>query len=432
MKRRVLILTYEYPPSGGGGVQRVTKFSRYLPDFEWMPVVVAGEMIAGRPVDETLAEEVAHVQVVRTPARSVSTAIAGLIRPLKRLRGSGPGRGGTSEAPPAGSWQTPLSARIARWLAVPDDSAYWVGPAVRAAVDLGRREKVAAVMASGPPFSVAIAGARVAETLGVPLVVDMRDHWRDNPTGSWPTSRHRRRSEKLERRVMAAADAVVAVSEPIAGEARSMGARDVRVVPNGFDPTDLPRRRPDPSGPLRVAFMGKIYFGHSDPSAFLEGMAEARGQGDDIVADFVGSWPPGMEARIERLGLSPHVSFHGYLPHTEALKVISAADLGLVLIEDRPGSKASLTGKLFEYLGMGLPILVAGPLDGAAAELVGELRAGVVVKAGEASDIARVLSECAEAKRRGTPLSTVDPTEVSRYDRRALTGELARVLAKLV
>jgi len=435
MGRRVLILVYEYPPSGGGGVQRVAKFSRYLPDFGWAPVVVAGEVIPGRATDESLAREVGHVRVVRTPARSISTAVARAIRPFRRLRGprsATAGRGAEARAPAATHVRPPLSGRVARWLGVPDDAAYWIGPAVEAAIELGRREEAGVVLASGPPFSVTIAGARVAKSLGVPLVVDMRDHWRDNPAARWPTDWHRRRSEALERRVMGAADVVLAVSDPIADEARSMGAKDVRVLPNGFDPTDLPARRPESTGPLRVAFMGKVYFGHSDPSAFLEAVARTRASSSDVVFDFVGSCPPEVKAHAAALELDAAVCFHDYLPHREALEVVSRADLGLVLIDDRPGAKASLTGKLFEYLGMGLPILICGPEDGAAANLVRETGAGTVAKAGDVADISRVLTECAGAKRRGEPLADVDPRTVAAYDRRRLTRRLAAILAEVV
>lgn len=406
----------------------MAKFSKYLPRSGWTPLVVAGEIVKGRPTDTSLAEEVRDVAVTRTPARSLSTAIAALIRPLKALRSPGGGPGGPSNVAGVIDARPSLSGRIARWLAVPDDAAYWIGPASREAVRIGRSEKARVVLASGPPFSVTVAGARSAAQLGLPFVVDMRDHWRDNPAAYWPTTWHERRSAKLERRVLAAADMVLAVSEPIAAEARSMGARDARVLPNGFDPDDLPARQPDPAGPLRVAFMGKVYYGHSDPTAFLRAMVHARESGIDVTLDFVGSRPAAVEETVRALGLADVVEFHGYMPHRSALELVARADMGLVLIDDRPGAKASVTGKLFEYLGMGLPVLVVGPTDGAAAQLVNTTGGGFVAKSGDVADISRVLLDCVHLKRAGKPLGCPDAEEVGRYGRPDQAAELARVL----
>lgn len=422
----LLLITYEFPPSGGGGVQRVAKFCRYLPAAGWWPAVVAASPVAGRPLDESLESEVRGTPVVRVPGRHVASALARALRPLKALaRRSGGGEGrlasGTSGVPA-------LSGRLARFVAVPDDAAFWIGPAVRAGVDLGRERGASAVLASGPPHSALVAGARVARELGVPFVADMRDAWRDNPVKWWPTPAHEARSLALERGALASADVVLAVSEPIAAEAREMGAHEALVLPNGFDPADLPRWRPRTEGPLRVVFMGTVYRGHSDPGVFLKGMAEAVSRGVDVTLDLVGAAPGSLSGDVAALGLADRVTLHGYLPHAEALAAAGAADVGLVLIADRPGAKASVTGKLYEYLGMGLPALVAGPSDGAAASLVHQARAGEVVAPDDPAAIAEALARLERAKRDGSLGRDLDAAVVAVFDRRAQAARLASVL----
>jgi glycosyltransferase involved in cell wall biosynthesis len=445
MSRKVLVLTYEFPPSGGGGVQRVAKFARYLSGNGWEPLVVCAEHVPGRPLDQELYSEVASVPVLRTPARRANVPVARVLTILQRVRGllprrrrattpaaAGPATRGAAAAPSTGA-VVGRTARITALIAFPDVAAYWVGPAVRAAVSLGRREKVAAVFASGPPHSVLIAGSRVAKALGVPFVADMRDAWRDNPGAHYPTRFHRDRAPELERRVMAAAAAVTCVSEPIAREAREMGARDVVVLPNGFDPADVPEWAPEP-GDLHIAFMGQMYSSHSDPAPLLDAMnlaGEASATGSRVIFDVIGSAAPFAVDEVAARGLQDRVRFLGYHPHAEALRLLARADVGVVLIRDVPGSKASYTGKIFEYLGMGIPVLVVGPVDGVAADLVREAGSGRVAAYGDPADCARVLVELAEAKARGEGAAAPAEEVVRRFDRSAQAAVLASVLDRV-
>jgi glycosyltransferase involved in cell wall biosynthesis len=436
--RKVLVLTYEFPPTGGGGVQRVTKFARYLPQNGWEPVVVSAEHVPGRPYDETLLEEVASVPVLRTPARRANVPVARALGLAKRLRGAFRRRrtsaaGGS--ASPTGPVTRPvgLTARITASIAFPDVAAYWIGSAVRAAVGRGRREKVSAVLASGPPHSALIAGSRVAAALGVPFVADMRDAWRDNPGAYYPTGIHRSRALAVERRVMESADAVTCVSEPIATEAREMGAQDTVVLPNGFDGSDLPPWSPGP-GQLRLAFLGHMYASHSDPAPLLDAMRLAAGSlsaAAGATFDVIGAVAPFACEEVAVRGLQDRVRFLGYHAHAEALALLSGADVGVVLIRDMPGSKASFTGKIFEYLGMGIPILLLGPTDGAAADLVREVGAGLVVAYGDAHGCAQALAQLAEAKARNERPVAPDPDVVRRFDRREQARMLASVLDRV-
>ena len=448
MPRNLLVLTYEFPPSGGGGVQRVAKFCHFLPQHGWVPHVVTAEPVTGRSLDPSLVAEVAEVAVVRTPARHVATGIARLIAPVKallhNLRGGGRSAaatsGGVSEPQATGGQGTSLtsaafSSRAARWVAVPDDAVIWKRGAVRAAVEVGRRERVAAVLASGPPFSAIVAGARVSRRLGVPLIADMRDGWATNPVVTLPTRAHDAYSHRLERRTLRQAAVVTCTTPAIAEEAHTFGARNAIVIPNGFDPADLPARTPDPSGPLRVAYMGKVYFGHSDPTAFLESLARITFGGGPPAAiefDLVGSWPTQIEETIVRLGLEERVHLHAYLPHREALALVARADAGLVLIADRPGAAGSAPAKMYEYLGMGLPTLLVGPAGGFPAHVIEHTGGGMRVSPDDQTALDGALRRMSTDKAEGRPLADFDATAVREYDRTAQAARLAEVLTDTV
>jgi glycosyltransferase involved in cell wall biosynthesis len=449
--RNVLVIAYEFPPTGGGGVQRVAKFCRYLPQAGWQPTVIAAEPVHGRAVDESLAEEVAHVRVVRTPARHVASAIsraariAGAARPATRQRvgtDTEAAAGGTDSTAPGLKVPAASSggggsraSKVTGWVAVPDFAAYWVGPAVEAGTRVGSEVGAKAVVASGPPFSALVAGARIAKRLGVPFVADFRDAWRDNPAASHPTSWHRERSLTLERAVLVAAAAVTCVSPPIRDEVQELGGREVTVLPNGFDAADLVPWSPDPAAQPRIAFMGWLYPAHSDPAPLLEAMAVAADRSEaarDLVFDVIGPKPAFAAEAAEKLGVADRVVFHGYRPHAEALELLSHADVGVVLVRDVPQSKGSYTGKIFEYLGMGIPILLAGPLDGVAADLVREARAGWAVAHGDVDGLADVLVRLAEDKRSGVRPAPPEASVVARFDRRSQAATLGAVLDRVI
>jgi glycosyltransferase involved in cell wall biosynthesis len=229
---------------------------------------------------------------------------------------------------------------------------------------------------------------------------------------------------------MAQADLVFATTDVIAGEARELGARDVRVLPNGYDAADLTGHEPDPDGPLRLTFMGKIYRNLTEPWNLFAALAQAHELRPDldIRLDVIGDASDEVHGVAGESGLADKVDFTGYLPHREALARVARADVAVVLIADRPGSKGPIAGKMFEYLAIGLPTLALAPVDGEAARLVTTLRAGWVVAPHDVAAITARLIDLAESKQRGSLGVTIDPAAVARYDRRALSAELASAL----
>lgn len=444
-QRTVLFVTYEFPPTGGAGVQRLGKFARYLPENGWRPVVLAARHVKGRVLDETLAAEVGHVPVVRTPARpinawlSASVALARSVRDALFRRGGAKPRSGSGSAvrfaaKVATTGKAGRTEQLTRLLSVPDFARLWVGPAVRAGVRLGKEAGVKAVFASGPPFSVLLAGRRIARALGVPLVVDFRDAWRDNPSNAWyPSVWHERRSLALERLVLKDA-AAVTTAHPMAEEILELGGPQPTVVPNGFDSADLPEWAPDPDGPLIVTFMGILYSSR-DPLPVFQALKDARtgidGRARDIRLRIMGRWPQYLEAVIEELGLEDAVELLSYLPHHDALRLVARSDVGLVVLADLPCVHGT-PAKLYEYLGIGIPVLFVGPEHGHAQSLIAEARAGVVVPYSDTAAIAQALTSFADAKAAGALGAHIRREVVSRYERRAEAAELARVLDSVV
>ncbi len=453
MSGTVLIMTYEFPPAGGSGVQRVAKFARYLPEFGWDPVVLTSDFRRGQGklADDTLLADVAGVPAVRLPARSVSALAARSFVPVRKARaalrrgrpstGASPAGAGalpaTAAAGPAGPVvdraAPPVSSRIPLYFAL-DDAALWARSARSRGVALGRQRDARVVLASGPPFSVLVAGEAVARELGVPLVADLRDGWRDNPLAWYPSAAARRRALRAELSVLASAAAVLMVSPGTAVEAVELGGRDVRVLPNGFDPADIVPWSPREGGPLRLVFMGQMYGGLTEPWDLFQALARVRAERPDldVCLEIVGHAPDHIKAAAERQGLSSAVEFSGYLPHAEAIARVAAADVALVIVADRPGTRGVVTGKLFEYFAVGLPVLALAPLQGDAAHLVAANDAGWTVASHDVDAIAARIGALADDKRRGVVRRGAAPEVVAKYERRALTGQLAAILDGVV
>jgi glycosyltransferase involved in cell wall biosynthesis len=410
--RDALFLSYFFPPMGGGAVLRALKFVKYLPAFGWRPLVVAG---AGgyHAHDPSLLDEVpAEAEVIWAGRRRDYDDAAEVARAFTRRRSGLAARVGRRAA---------IAAR--RVFSFPDVYAWFAGPAKRAARRLLERHRPELVFSTAPPFTCHVAAAALAREAGVPLVLDYRDAWTDNPFATFPTRFHRRRARRVEDGLLAAASAVTAVTAGMADAFRRRTAAPVRFIPNGYDEADFADAAPAREGPFTAAYAGQFYPGRM-PWTFLKAasaFAQERGLGPgDFRVLFLGPMPRAVRVGLDRFGV--RVDATGLLNHRDAVRAMRAADVNLLVIGSQPGAAATLTGKIFEYLRAGRPVLALVPPEGEAAALVEEFAAGTVVapddEAGAASALARIYDA-------GRPEAAAPAEGLGRFDRRNLTAQLA-------
>ncbi len=399
---------------GGGAVLRALKFVKYLPAFGWRPLVVAGAR--GYPAfDPSLVEEIPEETAVTW---------AGPRRDF--------GRGDEAAAfyrPPRKDLASRLAryaaTKLCRFVSFPDRYAWFADPARRAARAVLAERPVELVLSTAPPFTCHLVGAELAREAGVPLVLDYRDSWTDNPFTDFPTAFHRRRARRAEGRVLEEAAAVVAVTKGMAGTFRSrLGAGvPVRFIPNGYDEADFAESAVAPGGPFTVAYAGQFYPGRM-PWAFLEAasaFARARRLGpEDFRVLFLGHIGRRVFAAAAKFPV--RVEGMGLLSHGDAVRAMRAADVNLLIIGSQPGAGATLTGKIFEYLRAGRPILALVPPDGEAAALVRELDAGVVLEPDDAAGAEAALAKLYDDR---PTAARAAPAGLARFERRHLTAELA-------
>jgi glycosyltransferase involved in cell wall biosynthesis len=321
-----------------------------------------------------------------------------------------------------------LSRGARRLFSFPDIYSWFGRPAYHEARRLLAEYDAKVVFSTAPPYTSHVVAARLAREAGLPLVLDYRDAWSDNPFDRPPTPLHRRRAARAEGAVLGAAEAAVAVTEGMAASYRRRLAADkpVVVITNGYDEEDFIEEVPAAGGPFAAAYSGQLY-GSRMPWTFLEAasrFARRCGLGaGEFVVRFAG--PVGRKVMTRAKASGVRVEALGVLGHRDAVRAMRAADANVLIIGSAPGAEATLTGKIFEYLRAGRPILALVPPHGEAAALVREFDAGVVVSPEDAEGAAAALEAFYDG-RGGAPRPAAAGLE--RFERRRLTAELAALL----
>jgi glycosyltransferase involved in cell wall biosynthesis len=414
---KVLLVTLYFPPAGGGGVQRPLKLAQYLPALGIETHVLAPDDPKWIHRDEGL----------RVPTQAW----------VHRARYLGPkGRKPAEEL--HGKTGLPLlatQARLAsRRLLVPDENVSWNLTAIPAAIRIVRREGIDAVITTSPPNSVHLVGAAVKRATGVKWLADLRDSLAAHPHRRAESAAVRAKGkvdEGVARLVARRADAVSCVSDAIAEEVRGYSPRgEVITISNGCDFDDVAGLPYTPSPRFRITHAGS-FFGKRDPKPFLQAVADS---GLDIVARFLGDFRSADREWAEQLGLGDRLELIPYAPRATSLALQRDSEALLLLIPDAGGrGKGVLSGKVFEYVAVGRPILAAVPPDGAAAKLVRETGAGVVAPP---DDVGAIRAALEDLHRRfadgGLPDVVLDDELRQRLSRRTRVEETAELLRSLL
>ena len=423
---RLLLVTYYFPPSGGGGVQRPLKWVKYLPAAGVEPVVLTVREGAYPHLDRAMTADVPPaVRVERTAAPDPFGAYG-------RLTGRSRGEAVAARTGRVGESAHPAE-RAARWVRanvfVPDARVGWVPFALARARQVLRERPVDAVLTTGPPHSVHLAGLALRWG-GLPWIADFRDPWTDiHYQGRLARGAAARRLDaRLERAVLAAADAVVTVSSPLREDLEAKRGGPVVTIRNGFDPADFEGLPP----PVRddrfeVAHVGTL---HGVPETLLDAAARLRQRGglDRLALRFVGSVPDGLAAAARARGLDDALAVEPAVPHAEAVGVMRRAALLLLAVEPWSYAAGVVPGKTFEYLASGRPVLVLAPPGGEAAQIVTGAGGGRAFAHGDVEGVAAELDRLHTAWAAGAPLVGAPADALGPYARPVQAARVAALV----
>ncbi|HRR10357.1 MAG TPA: glycosyl transferase family 1 [Rhodothermales bacterium] len=415
---RVLVIAYYFPPMGGSGVQRITKFVKYLTQFGWEPEVLTVEPQGYYAYDESLMEEIPDVPIHRVASKDLN-------RLFKK---------GTTITMPGASVQRKWSW-LSGWAMIPDSKIGWKADAVEAGKKILDNKRFDMIFSTAPPFTVHLVAMELSQYSGVPFIADFREPWLDNSRLKMPTQRHKRKHLELETEVVKHASRLVTINRGIKEgliqrHTGAGGYNTIQIIPHGFDPEDFPVHGTYMDGIMRFVYSG-MFYDVQKPDTFLHAFQDFINRRPDaahhVLAEFVGLTPEGGPELVQKLKLEDHVVFEGYIPHRLAVQKIWLADVLWMTLGDQPHVEKMSTSKLYEYFGTQKPILGLVP-EGEEAHQIRAYGAGVVVEPNDIRATSRAIEQYYDLWRKRA-LPRPDVGFVERFDRRLLTRELAKVMS---
>lgn len=422
--KKVLIITYYWPPSGGSGVQRWLKFVKYFRDFGIEPIIltVAPEFAALPNIDESLEHEIpAGIEVHKTCAKSPF----GFYKKIKK--GTIPNSGF------AGEGKANLFDNLFRFIRgnffIPDARIGWNKFAIEKARELIQLHAIDTVITSSPPHSTQLIGLRLKKEFNLKWLADLRDPWTEIYYNKllFRTNWAKKIDYRYEQACLQNADTLIVVSEDIKrrlGEARETILEKTHVIPNGFDEEDFSHERTkNDAGIKYISYVGNL--GLQYPiEEFLKTFSELVKVDEQWRIRFVGNVSDVLITEIQKLGLEKWVEFTPYVEHKKAVEYMINSDLLLLIIPNTENNKGILTGKLFEYIATGNPIIYIGPEDGDALEILKRNTVNIALNSKEKEAVIDFILNS------NSNQQEVNPSSKNTFSRRNLTGEVAKLIVE--
>ena len=418
--KRLLVVAYYFPPLGMGGVQRVVKWAKYLPQFGWEPHILSVKPIRYYAYDSSLLEEIQGISIDRTESWDLARLAERFFR--KKAPRSSP------KSPSVFPGQTRV-----RPFFLPDSKIGWYPFARKSGIRFIQKIRPDAILTTSPPLTAHLVGLELKKKSALPWVADFRDYWLGGEYVHVPTPLHAYFHRRWARQVLRRADAVVAISEPILESLRIFepnAPSKFHFLPNGFDPADLRDLKPLNFPKKTLLYLGTLG-GANHPGLFFEGLRllvrqnKAALEGWEIL--FWGQPLKTVEIPAE---IRPWIRRVPYTSHRESLAALLGA-AGLLFFLAPTVNRGMVTGKIFEYVAAGRPIFAVLPSDTAAATILEQYGYGKTVTKLNAQAVAHQLEEFLSGKFKPRNDSKWNELKES-FSRKKQTEKLAAILGDLV
>jgi glycosyltransferase involved in cell wall biosynthesis len=438
--KKVLIISYYWPPSGGSGVQRWLKFVKYFREFGIEPIVltVDPEFATFLNYDYSLLKEIPEGIEIHTTQASSPFEL------YKKVRKKDAPQAGFS-----GEKKVGLTDKLMRFVRgnffIPDARIGWNKFALEKAKELIQFHNIDSIVTTSPPHSTQLIGLQLKKEFNLLWLADLRDPWTEIYYNQelFRTAFAKQKDYKFEQACLKNADKIVVVSEDIKrhfGAERKEILEKIHVIPNGFDEADfniIPTLSNVPPncdsgsnsqkisennlGSKIISYVGNL--GEQYPvEGFLEAFSEIVKTDSNWKLQFVGNCHGGVKRMVESLKISANVEFIPYVNHSEAIDYMLKASVLLLIIPEIENNKGILTGKLFEYLATRNPIINIGPKDGDAALILNENAVSITLKPSEKQTIIDFILNSTSNQRE------VNSVSKNKFSRRNLTGEITKLI----
>lgn len=432
-KRRVLIITYYWPPSGGIGVLRCLKIAKYLRQYGWEPVIFTAKDAHYPSIDHSNDKDAPPgAAVIRHP-------IWEPYHIYKFITGQPP-QANVNNVFYVKDEQPGFFHRLSVWIRsnffIPDARALWIRPSVRFLRSYLKENPVDAILSDGPPHSNTRIATLLKKHTGIPWLADFQDPWTQIDyyqllkLTRWGGRRHRRMEQEAFRR----ADKITIVSPTWKEGLEAIGAENVSVVPWGYDPDDYKDIVPQVGSKFTLTHLGIMGYDRNPASLFrvLERMCETvEGFRENLELQLVGQVDYSVKEAYEAAGLAGNVKLVGSVPRRQALQMTVDSPILLLLLNQQANAKGRIPGKLFEYMASRRPILCLGPTDSDVAGILSETGAGTAAAYEDEAAVRSALEGLYRQFREGELVQAVNST-IEAYSIERLTGQLAGFLDEMV
>ncbi len=425
--KRVLVITYYWPPAGGPGVQRWLKFVTYFKEFGIDPIVFIPDNPHYPITDESIGSELPEgIQIIRFPIKE-PYGFANLISKKKITQ--------VSSGIITKRKQSVLE-KVLLWIRgnffIPDARIGWVKPSINFLRNFITDHHVEAIITSGPPHSLHLIGKSLKEETGIKWVADFRDPWTTihYHKSLRLTKRAQKKHIALESEVLTKADHVVVTSATTKKEFQKITQTPIEVITNGYDSNDNFKLNLDIK--FTLSHIGSL-LSNRNPIILWEALSELCSENPefskDLLIQLAGSVSDAILISIQKYGLMDQCVALGYLSHQKAIQLQYNSQVLLLIEMNLPETKAIIPGKLFEYLAAKRPILAIGPVDSDVEKIIEETNSGSYFGYSEKEKLKKQISLFYSEYREGH--LTLNSKGLSKFSRKTLTSKMSDLIKSL-
>jgi glycosyltransferase involved in cell wall biosynthesis len=429
MNKKVLIITYYWPPSGGSGVQRWLKFVKYLPQFGFEPYVFTPENPSFAIRDESLLKDVPpQAEVIRFPIWEPYEYFFKVSSVVNQKAGGAPDLVATKNK----SLFQKISTYIRGNFFIPDPRVFWVNPSVKFLNDFLRENEIRTIITTGPPHSLHLIGLKLKKrNPSLKWLADFRDPWSEwgllDSLNVSPIARgiHKR----LEKKVLKTADKIITITPFYVRRFEALSRKKVVLLTNGYDDDDFTSLSIERTDKFIIRHVG-IVNEKCNPRPFMMAIRELLRSASTfktkILIDFVGEVHfQFKDFVLADPDLAAVTSFTPSVPHKKLISMYGRSSLLLLILTGYKDAEGYMPGKLFEYMATGIPVLGTGPIDGDASKLLATSGAGEMIDGDDQQKIIQKVIEHYTAWSNGTTIVKIGNGKS--YSRKEITKELTEL-----
>ncbi len=427
--KKVLIITYYWPPAGGPGVQRWLKFVKYLPDFGIEPIVFIPENPTYPIQDKSLFEEVSpNLKVIKQPIFE-PYKFANLIAKKKTNQFSS----GIIDPQKEQTFLQKTMLSIRGNLFIPDARKFWINPSTKFLKSYVKKHQINTIITTGPPHSVHLIGLKLKQKLNLKWIADFRDPWtkisyhKRLRLSKYSQKRHR----QLEATVLKNTNHIITTSCKTKQDFKKITNQPITVITNGYD-IYYKKNTQTLDNTFTLSHIGNLLSGRNPENLWIalsELIEEYPKIKSQLKIQFIGKLSDETVQSLNLNKLAPYIKIIDYVPHKKAIEYQKKSQILLLIEVDSKETREIIPGKLFEYLNAKRPILAIGPKDWEVKKIIEETNSGFCFSFQDKKEIKSVLLTFFKAYQKGK--LTVDSKNIAQYHRKNLTKNLSEIIKSL-